>query len=551
MSNIYLPNGVIAVEAEYKEQILKEYSGNPLIEALPPILNKEDVIEKIAVYPTYNEKEKLLEPQYRVHAVQRLFQCFQPLPIHLDLESRISRLIRQGYLARNPFNPDFVKNLNNKYDIAQNLINDSTNNDKFRTTASGLTIIGVSGIGKTTAINRILSLMPQIIVHSEYRGIKFSMLQLVWLKIECPYDGSIKQLCIDFFYRIDNLLGTNYYNTYKSRNITIDILLIAMSKVARNIGLGMLVIDEIQSLSASKGTGASNMLNFFVTLINTIGIPLTLIGTSKALPVLQSEFRQARRGSGQGDLIWERMKNDSNWNLLMEAIWDYQWTKKSIQLTKEFIDEFYVQSQGITDIAVKLFAMTQIRAILSGKEEIDVNLIIKVAEENLQLVKPMIDALRSGDIRKLAKYEDIYTLNFEDFFNAESQSINLNKRIKDITDMKKKFEVKERYSKKEQAIIKLLELDIEPSIAQKTVEKIIENEKNDLEVKDIVFGAIRLLSNTKNKKKLSDFRNDETNEDDLRVIVENGLKNKISAYASLKEYGYIKEFNTILLGDKI
>lgn len=31
----------------------------------------------------------------------RLFQIFQPLPVHLDMESRISRVLRQGYLARN------------------------------------------------------------------------------------------------------------------------------------------------------------------------------------------------------------------------------------------------------------------------------------------------------------------------------------------------------------------------------------------------------------------------------------------------------------------
>jgi len=30
------------------------------------------------------------------------------------------------------------------------------------------------------------------------------------------------------------------------------------------------------------------------------------------MSILQSEFRQARRGSGQGDMIWERLQNDEN-----------------------------------------------------------------------------------------------------------------------------------------------------------------------------------------------------------------------------------------------
>jgi len=53
-------------------------------------------------------------------------------------------------------------------------------------------------------------------------------------------------------------------------------------------------------------------------------VPTVLIGTTKALSVLQSEFRQARRGSGQGDMIWERLSKDKSWELLINAFRDYQ-----------------------------------------------------------------------------------------------------------------------------------------------------------------------------------------------------------------------------------
>ncbi len=75
-----------------------------------------------------------------------------------------------------------------------------------------------------------------------------------------------------------------------------------MAQLAMNHSLGLLVIDEIQHLSLAKSGGSEKMLNFFVNLVNTIGVPVVLIGTMKALSVLQSEFRQARRGSGQGDM---------------------------------------------------------------------------------------------------------------------------------------------------------------------------------------------------------------------------------------------------------
>lgn len=43
--------------------------------------------------------------------------------------------------------------------------------------------------------------------------------------------------------------------------------------------------------------------------------------------VLQREFRQARRGSGQGDLVMDRLEKDEYWHLFLEAIWDYQWVR--------------------------------------------------------------------------------------------------------------------------------------------------------------------------------------------------------------------------------
>ena len=163
-----------AILAEYKKQLIPEYQGNPLIEALPPILSEEDAVELMGVYPTYHEQERLLEPQYRYHCVQRLFRYFQPLGQHIDLEQRFSRVIRQGYLGRNPATKDYVQQL-------QRRLSQDSDYD-IRTTATGFALIGISGIGKTTAIERVLSLYPQMIVHQT----PLNLYQLVWLKLDCP-----------------------------------------------------------------------------------------------------------------------------------------------------------------------------------------------------------------------------------------------------------------------------------------------------------------------------------------------------------------------------
>jgi hypothetical protein len=71
------------VQAVYHEQAIEEYK-NPLIEALPPICSKEEMIQKLSYYPVFDPNEREMEGHYRFHLIQRLFNLFQVFPQHLD-----------------------------------------------------------------------------------------------------------------------------------------------------------------------------------------------------------------------------------------------------------------------------------------------------------------------------------------------------------------------------------------------------------------------------------------------------------------------------------
>ena len=97
--------------AEYKPQIVIDYQNNPLIEALPDIWSINEVVDMLSHNEGHHDGERQLDAQYRFHCVLRLFQYFQPLREHIDIEQRFSRCIRQGYLHRNPLLPEYAKSL--------------------------------------------------------------------------------------------------------------------------------------------------------------------------------------------------------------------------------------------------------------------------------------------------------------------------------------------------------------------------------------------------------------------------------------------------------
>lgn len=432
--------------ASYLEQEISGYRGNPFVEALPPIMTEDEVMEALARYPSFDEGERGMPSHLRLHAIQNALQFFAPLPVHLDLEQRFSRMIRTGYQMRNPVERGFWRDLDEKSKALA--LSTSVVPNCARSLTLGFTIIGFPGVGKSTSVEAILSLYPQVIYHSRYRERDFNVAQVVWLKLECPHDGSIKGLCLNFFQAVDNMLGTKYERNYAGGRHTTDDLLPKIARVAAIHGIGVLVIDEIQRLSSAKSGGAGKMLNFFVQLTNSIGVPVVLVGTFKARSILSGEFHQIRRGTGQGDLVWDRMEEgewveekdeEANgearadyqklgiWQLFMESLWPYQYVKVPCALTKELSHVLYKETQGITDFAAKVYMLAQVRAITTAitieDEIITADIIRSVARDSLKQAQPVLVALRRGDTQFLSTVPDVNPISIDDFIRRAESSL--------------------------------------------------------------------------------------------------------------------------------
>ncbi|PRS29083.1 AAA family ATPase [Bacillus sp. RJGP41] len=537
-------HGEEMVDAIYSDQIVQDYESNPLIEALPPIFTEDDVIEQLSVFPPFDEKERTLNPNYRFHCVQRLFQYFQPFEKHLDLEQRISRAIRQGYLHRNPMKREEVMRVHESYKAIKEGKYLKNYHTEAKRTAAGFTIIGLSGIGKSTAIERVLSFYPQLIKHQEYQGRPFQFTQISWLKLDCPFDGSLKGLCMSFFSELDRLLGSNYLNKFGAQKNTTDLMMQRMSHLASRHGIGLLIIDEVQHLSLSKSGGSDKMLNFFVTLVNTIGIPVLMVGTNKAISILQSEFRQARRGSGQGDMVWSQMPKDDSWELFVEGMWEYQWTDKFIELTSEFSELLYEESQGILDIAVKLFMLSQIRAIATGEEKLSKQMMKQVASDSLRLVKPMLDALRSGIPSEIAKYEDIRPIDMDEEIEKYKASIDMQEKIRIQKKLQQQKRQKKEQSLIEEVTLQLLAMDFEAKQVQNAVKKVFKKLGEDVERSMVLKEAVRLLierDDVKAESKIKKQKIQSSSENYLGRFIQEARKKKKSVHEYFLDKGIIKK----------
>lgn len=400
--------------ATYSEQRIPQYRGNPLIEALPPAMDEDRLLENLFIMPEFSEEQRTWPIHERMQMLAQLSNFMVPLGRHLELAHSLDALMRQGYVGRIPRSAAHHRvfaQLHEQY--RQKTLFNSNNAAVCAQLSSSL--IGLSGMGKTTTVKRLLAHIPQVIHHPDY-----GIYQIPYLHIETPYDGaSVKGLAHSIFRKVDHLLPeAGYTEMYGKRaSIGAETLMNHAARILHMHCVGLLVLDEIQNLENSPKNRQS-LMTLLVSASNELGVPILFIGTNKARRVLSLDFRQARRSIGQGLSYWDQLRKGSQdvpdeWEDFVGILLQYQWVKQPVEASPDLTDLLYHFSQGIVDIAIKLFAACQVRAMFNGSETITGELIADVAAKELAMVTPMIDALRRGDVEALQACDDIAPLDLE------------------------------------------------------------------------------------------------------------------------------------------
>ncbi|OCP81921.1 Tn7 transposition protein C [Vibrio parahaemolyticus] len=356
--------------ASYHEAILPEHRGNPLIEALPPKMGDTELVVKLSNYPERNLDETKLEEIERLEYLTRLKELRQPLPLYLDVFRAIEMAIKEGYSAKDPMSPTTMNYLHYSSDSRPDV---EPRTGFFKPKGSGITIIGESGVGKTCMLEQVLNCFPDVIEHRYYQNKVLAIPQVVWIKVDCPDDSSVKGLCHRILEQIDRKLSLPPTKPAG----TIALLLAQIEAKMKSSFLGILVIDEMQNLNLAKAGGADRLLGFLHNLVNNLGIPLLFCANPPFDTLLSKSFKSARRAESSGYFNVELMKNDDEWELFVDELWCLQWTNVETSLTPSLNNKLYSLSAGNMDLAVRIYYSAQ-KAIIGSSDE-------RITEEVLEL----------------------------------------------------------------------------------------------------------------------------------------------------------------------
>lgn len=415
----YRPGEV--VPADYKEQRIPQYKGNPLIEALPVAPSDDDLYDALDMHPAFDPEQRSWTNHERMQMLVGLQRLLVPMERHIELTRSLDALMREGYVGRAPCTAEHVSILNKLHQNRQEGRAFSPASFPSEVQLSSA-LIGPSGCGKTTTIKLWATTLPPVIYHPT-----LNVRQIPLLPVQTPSDGASQSgLATDIIRKIDHLIPDGqYFERYVLRgNPSVPKLLSYAALLMSIHCVGLLIPDEIQHL-ANAPKNKQSLMSLLVAASNDLQVPLICVGTNKAKDVLGINFSGARRSTGFGLSYWERfvMSDDVNapgdWEAFLRTLWRYQWTRIPVKLTPYFESLVYHHTQGIPDLAIKLFASCQWRAILDGTEKITPMLISGVAEKYLAPVEPMIEALRSGNKTALEQYDDVGPLDLGVMFKDD------------------------------------------------------------------------------------------------------------------------------------
>lgn len=338
---------------------------------LPEMKSGNELISALSIIPEYDETICQQNQAVRLMALSDLYQIYIPSQMSLEIYSKLYLALLRSMQKKGTQMAIKQRYENYKAIQQQSYSGILGGSDSF-------TIIGTSGIGKSSAISRAISLITENrIIETDKPYTKI----IPCLIVQCPFDSSVKGLLLEILRKVDEELGTDHYiRAVKSRASTTDMLIGAVSSIALN-NIGMLVVDEIQNVVNSKN--GKSLIGALTQLINNSGISICMVGTPESTVFFEQAMQLARRSVG---LQYTTMKYDEYFQSFCKIIFKYQFLKNRTEITAAITEWLYEHSAGVISVVVSLIHDAQEIAILTGKEILNLDTLNEAYQQRLSLL---------------------------------------------------------------------------------------------------------------------------------------------------------------------
>lgn len=394
--------------------LIPAYRDNLFVKACGPIRTNEEVAESLLYLPETPSGLSSLSFEVRQHLIPELKHLFIPNSMSVEIANSMDVMVRQGYIRHRTGTIKFPWNKS----VGSNSLMPSL-----------MSIVGLSGVGKSKNIVRALDMYEQVVVHENMPGYVGEFTQLTYLKIDVPPNGKSRDLFLSLLKEMESVLGCHEVDDYTaSKYRRAQDLYRVWQQLANKYMVGMVVLDEIQNLFKEQTltqrrkhnkTSPERMelrladdetLKLILTAINTWGIPILMAGTMDSLDIMNHRFSTAQRMSLDGHFQVERFKSAEDpffKSTYFPALSHYQWVKSPIAPTDEFRKAFFNLTGGIPRICAMLWYLAHSYVFQKKRDSLVLEDFEKARRKYLSPLIPAIEALNTNDVRSLMRYEDL------------------------------------------------------------------------------------------------------------------------------------------------
>lgn len=348
---------------------------NDMLYNIPKMKNRNELKDAIACLPEYDENIRYADVNTRLISLSDLYSIYIPSTMSIEIYNKLYLALVQSMQKK--FTQLSIKQRYENNKMIQKQISNGILGG-----ADSFTIIGKSGIGKSSAINHAVSLITEnklIEISNPHTKI------IPCLTVQCPFDSSVKGLLLEILRMVDTVLESDYYTTVRtSRSATVDMLIGMVSTIALN-HIGLLIVDEIQNVVSSKN--GKNLIGALTQLINNSGISICMVGTPECTKFFEQAMQLARRSIG---LKYTNMQYDDYFRYFCKIIFSYQYVKNKTNIDESIIEWLYNHTSGVTSVVISLIHDAQEISILNGSEILNLETLNEAYNTRLSMMHDYI-----------------------------------------------------------------------------------------------------------------------------------------------------------------